>query len=112
MIVEDVLSDNRTRPLAAISLNLRLFFSRSSPVEARFRLRPLRPELKSCTLFISLSWSSTIDGTVSQTLPRASESAFVRTTENYVVENQENPKISASYCSEGRILLFCSFRVF
>lgn len=42
--------NGRYQPLAAISFNICLFISNDFAFEAKFKLRPLQPEINQCTL--------------------------------------------------------------
>lgn len=55
LTVEELTKEGRTRPLAAISLNICLFILNKFPVEAKFKLRPLQAEINQCTIVIVFS---------------------------------------------------------
>lgn len=58
VVVEEVTEKGRYRPLAAVSINVRLFLGDGSPVfrtMAKLKLRPLREEVRGCSIQVFLS---------------------------------------------------------
>ncbi|XGW01914.1 hypothetical protein V3C99_014193 [Haemonchus contortus] len=57
IVVEEVTSKGRRRPIAAVSLNIRLFIMDfpEQKSELKLKLRPLTPQLKQCNLVLLLS---------------------------------------------------------
>ncbi|KAI6186901.1 EH domain-binding protein 1 [Aphelenchoides besseyi] len=57
LVVEEVTAKGKHRPLAAISINVRLFITDlpGTRMEAKFKLRPLRKEVQLCTLQLDIS---------------------------------------------------------
>ncbi|KAI6213851.1 hypothetical protein M3Y94_00200500 [Aphelenchoides besseyi] len=56
-VLEEVTAKGKHRPLAAVSINVRLFITDlpGTRMEAKFKLRPLRKEVQLCTLQLDIS---------------------------------------------------------
>lgn len=56
-MIEEVTVKGKRRPLAAVSINLRLFITDipGTRMEAKFKLRPLRKEVLYCTVQFDIS---------------------------------------------------------
>ncbi|CAD5225289.1 unnamed protein product [Bursaphelenchus okinawaensis] len=66
LVVEEVDPKGKKRPLAAIPINVRLFITDLPGIkmEAKFKLRPLRKEIKQCTVQIDLQSALLREGTI------------------------------------------------
>lgn len=64
--MEELAPKGKTRPLAAVPINVRLFVNDipGTRMEAKFKLRPLRKEIKQCTIQLDLRTALISEGSV------------------------------------------------